>query len=182
MIQSLFSSHLPHMRHLTHLRLHGRGEIGPRPNKASSLWPGVVKARDIAFRYAQLMKSKCPSLQFIRIEKWAWQATTKDDQVIGDDYANIELRELDYLERSAIPLFAIAHLSSQSGLPMSELATDYETSEEEEERFQQLMERIEERERWQDEESDEDTSEDDWEDYDSDEDDSDESDDSDFLL
>jgi hypothetical protein len=83
--------------------------------------------------------------QIIRIEEWAWQITTAADAIQDDDYTTIELRELDYLERTAIPLFAIATEQSQSELPMPELANEYATSEGERERLQELMERMEQR-------------------------------------
>lgn len=104
------------------------------------------KAKDIAYLYAQLIKSKCPSLQFIRIEKWAWQFVAPIDLasiIVGDNYTKIELRELDYDEKSVIELFAITDLASQSGLPMPEPVNEHAPSEEEQERFQRLMEDME---------------------------------------
>jgi hypothetical protein len=119
------------MHRLTYLRLSGRGEIGPRPPKSASIWPGVYKTRDIASRYAQLMKTKCPSLRYVCIERRAWEITRESNPAGStgtDDLSGIELRELEYSERIAIPLFAIAHLESQSGLPMTELEFLYEAS------------------------------------------------------
>ena len=142
-----FSSHLPNLQHLTQLRLNGKSwRTGQYPSKASSLWPDVHKAKDIALRYAQLIHSMCPSLKYIRIQWWAWQIQpARSSSLDGEQQAETGFRELDHDETWAIELFAIHTFVSQSGLPGPEEPHDG-LSDEEQLQLDRLAAEIEERE------------------------------------
>ncbi len=116
-----FSSHLPQLQRLTQLRLDGKSYCtGQYPTKASSLWPGVETSKDIAYHYAILIHSKCPSLQYINIEYCAWQVLYQ--KLTNGDMATdfVSLRPLDPDEVVSIELFALGNFRSENGLPMSE--------------------------------------------------------------
>ena len=116
-----FSSHLPELRRLTQLRLNGKSyRTGQYPTKASSLWPGVETSEDIAYHYAILIHSKCPSLQYINIQHYAWQVLYKKS-TNGDMATDfVDLRPLDPDEVASIELFALGNFPFPNGLPMSE--------------------------------------------------------------
>lgn len=110
-----FSSHLPNLRRLTHLRLDGKSYRGGQyPTKASSLWPGVEGSRDIAYHYGILIHSKCPSLKYIKIQAYAWEVAYQNLK------STIALRPLDQDEIASIDLFALQSFCSESGLPATE--------------------------------------------------------------
>ncbi|KAH8600996.1 hypothetical protein B0O99DRAFT_295832 [Bisporella sp. PMI_857] len=114
-----FSSHLPKLTNLRQLSLRGRRNRGgplslQRPVKEVSLWPGVYAAKDIAFEYAKLIKSKCSSLQYIKIEKYGWQFFEAEEN--GQFIMKSRLLEQD--EKCHIQLFTYDSLELQAGLSM----------------------------------------------------------------
>ena len=122
-------------------------QSGKYPRESSSLWPGVVKSKEIAMRYVQLMRSKCPTLQYAQIQRRAWHITAPPSGVPileADAESQVELRELEWDERMNIELFAIDTFPTQSGLPGPEELHE-EMSEEEELRIEQLLAEEEER-------------------------------------
>jgi hypothetical protein len=131
---------------LTQLSLHGRSQNpGQYPTKASSLWPGIERPKQIAMRYAKLAKSICPSLQYVQIQRWAWQVTA--DHVLSsgenDDVCDyIHLRQLEFEEILAIELFVMDTFVTQAGLTGPQHPYE-ENSEEEEERLGRMFERME---------------------------------------
>jgi len=84
----------------------------------SSLWPGVTSSDEIAYQYALLIHSKCPSLRFIQIEQCAWQVHFI--QVVSVEHGTLQqeayLRPLDKDEIYSIELFALADDHTRSGL------------------------------------------------------------------
>jgi hypothetical protein len=99
---------------------------------------------DIAFRYAMLIKSKCPSLQYIQIQDWAWQympksSPTPTSRAGSDIYDQFELRRLEFEERLSIELFAMDSFVSQSGLT----GPDEEISDEEHEHTERIFQELE---------------------------------------
>lgn len=95
---------------------------------------------DIAFRYAMLIRSKCPSLQYIQIQDWAWQYMPKSSSTstpgAGSDIDDqFELRRLEFDELLSIELFAMDTFVSQSGLT----GPDEEISDEEREHTEQIL-------------------------------------------
>lgn len=92
-------------------------------------------------RYVQLMRSKCPTLQYVQIQRHAWHITAPPSGVpILEAYAEsqVELRELEWDERMYIELFAIDTFPMQSGLPGPEEFQE-EMGEDEELRIEQLL-------------------------------------------
>ena len=107
-----FSDQLLNMPHLTQLYIMRKWVASERwANKAKSLWPDIDidKPKEIAIQYAKTMKTKCPSLQYIRMEDWAWQFIPKyrPTQTPGDDNIESELLELDWDEILSLELFAM---------------------------------------------------------------------------
>ncbi|CZR55592.1 uncharacterized protein PAC_05480 [Phialocephala subalpina] len=88
----------------------------------TTLWPGVTKRSKIAHRYAQLAKSLCPSLQLIRVDKWAWEVTSSQgiETPGADIYRLIKLRSLEFEEMLAIDQFGCSRFVDDSGLPRPE--------------------------------------------------------------
>ncbi|KAE9375220.1 hypothetical protein N431DRAFT_402570 [Stipitochalara longipes BDJ] len=121
-----FYSNLPNLASLTQLYLHSRSwRSGQYPTKQSSLWPNVTKPKDIAYHYAQLIRSRCPRLQFIRIQYWAWRiCLVADASTCGEEQK--ELVALDIDEILSIDLFAIENFPHQAGLPGHEEPRDAE--------------------------------------------------------
>lgn len=120
---------------------------GRYPAESTSLWPGVVKPKDIAQRYIQLMRSQCPSLQYVQVHSWAWQIVAPLPGVAvteADADSQIVLRELEWEERRSIELFSLQTFAEQSGLPAP---AEYheEMSEEEEERMERVIAEVERR-------------------------------------
>jgi len=135
---------LPKLHRLTQLRLDSKSAHSGRfPPKDSSLWPGVDKEKDIAYRYAQLLKSKCPSLQYIKIQRWAWHVTSPLGALDpgADIYSQVELRQLEFEEKLAIELFAMDTFANQAGLPGPEEFHE-ELTEEENERLDRIFEEV----------------------------------------
>ena len=96
-------------------------------------------------RYAQLMRSKCPSLQYVQVGTWAWHITAPLPGVPVREAAadtKVELRELEWEERMEIELFALDTFAQVSGLPGPD---DYheELSEEEDRRMERMMAEVE---------------------------------------
>lgn len=74
---------------------------------------------EIAKQYAQLARYMCPSLQFIRIEHWAWQVMLPPGRLEGfkgRTWSAIKLRRLEYQEMQAIELFSLNSFVNQYGL------------------------------------------------------------------
>jgi hypothetical protein len=74
--------------------------------------------------YVQLLKSICPSVQYVRIADWAWQIIAKRDSSgipTCDTQDEMELLELSWDETLAIELFSIDRLGTSSGLPAPEV-------------------------------------------------------------
>jgi hypothetical protein len=109
------------LQRLTQLRLSGKSRrSGQYPTKKSSVWPGVSRAKDIALHYAQVVKAKCPALEYIKIGQWSWQIKLKDDQPMSadeNDCAVVEFCELDWDEMMAIDIFSVDKFVQGSGLP-----------------------------------------------------------------
>jgi hypothetical protein len=96
-------------------------------------------------RYAKLAKSICPSLQYVQIQRWAWQVTVDHDLPTGenDDVCDhIHLRQLEFKETLAIELFAMDTFVTQAGLTGPQKPYE-EKSEEEEEQMDRIFERME---------------------------------------
>lgn len=117
--KSQFAKHLPNLKLLKQLRIDKRSQCSDRiPTPESSLWPGITKSRQLARCYAKLMKSLCPSLQYIQIGYAAHFEVTAPLEMNPeiDIQEQIQLRELDFSETLAIPLFAMETFTNQSGL------------------------------------------------------------------
>jgi hypothetical protein len=126
--QEHFSSLLPNLGHLKQLRIeHIYGELGQFPRKNSSLWAGLKSSEDIAYQYAQLIHSKCPSLEYVKIGQYAWQVIHGDFKLKSGGGFNpaARFRPLDKAEISFIELFALAVDSTQGGLPGPEPPHEY---------------------------------------------------------
>jgi len=118
---------------------------GKYPTESSSLWPGVVKAKDIAKRFIQLMRSRCPTLQYVQMQRWAWQITAPLSGVPvleADADSQVELRELEREERKEIELFATDSFVANSGLPGPEDFHE-QLSEEQQLRFERMLAEVE---------------------------------------
>jgi hypothetical protein len=130
------------LRRLIYLRMDSKIHPSSRyPSSATSLWPGVTKPKEIAKRYIQLMRSKCPSLQYVSVQNCAWQITSPIPGVPARE-ADVELRELELEERMSIELFALASFAQKSGLPGPNEYYE-EISEEDEVRIEQIMAEVE---------------------------------------
>lgn len=96
-------------------------------------------------RYVQLMRAKCPSLQYVQIRGHAWQIMAP---LLGVDAPEAEadsqvvLRELEWEERMGIELFAMDTFPVLSGLPGPEEFHE-EMSEEEELQMDKMLADIE---------------------------------------
>jgi hypothetical protein len=94
-----------------------------------------------------LIRSKCPSLQYIQIQDWAWQympksGSTSTSRAGSDIYDQFELRRLEFDEVLSIELFAMDSFVSQSGLT----GPTEEISDEEREFTEQILHELETRE------------------------------------
>ncbi|KAE9368856.1 hypothetical protein N431DRAFT_415599 [Stipitochalara longipes BDJ] len=143
-----FSSNLSKLQRLIYLRMDSKSHrSGPYPASSTSLWPGVVKPKEIAKRYIQLMRSKCPSLQYVQVKNWAWQITSPLPGVPVREVAaekKVELREMEWEERMSIELFALDSFAQESGLPGPDHYHE-ELSEQEEQQMQLIMAEVERR-------------------------------------
>lgn len=89
------------------------------PRAQSSLWPGINQPKQIASRYVQLMKWKCPSIQYVQIERWIWQLSTPPNMESlseSEIYDQITLRRLDFDEMVSMDLFSYDNFPEQAGL------------------------------------------------------------------
>jgi hypothetical protein len=77
-----------------------------------------VKIKEIANCYAKLICSACPSIRFIGIGAWVWQAITQDAKHSALAESGVHLRELDLEEISNIDPFVMESFAAQSGLPV----------------------------------------------------------------
>jgi hypothetical protein len=125
-----FYANLPKLTSLIQLNLRSRSWRGGQyPTKKSSLWPNITKPKDIAYHYAQLIQSRCPRLQYIRIQYWAWRIFLPADSSSGGEEqkdTRVELVALDIDEMLSIDLFAIENFPNQTGLPGPEEPCDAE--------------------------------------------------------
>jgi hypothetical protein len=98
---------------------HIHGQLGQFPGKSSSLWAGLKSSEDIAYQYARLIQSQCPSLEYVQIGQYAWQVIHGDFELSGGGGYNptARLRPLGKDEISFIELFCLAVNSIQGGLP-----------------------------------------------------------------
>jgi hypothetical protein len=106
------------MLYLNQLRICRRiSEIvqGQYPTKESSLWRTVKKPKDIAYRYAKLMKEICPSLQYIRIHDWTWEFIPR--RKFKPSSRGPMVRELEYDEVRAFEILSFEIFTPQAGLP-----------------------------------------------------------------
>lgn len=124
-----FATHLPNLKQLTQLRVDSKSAHGGRNiTSASKMFPGIGRPIEISKRYAQLARYMCSSLQFIRVERWAWQVMIPPGSLEGlrDIWNVIELRRLEYQEMQAIELFSLDNFVNQCGLLGPEDEYEYE--------------------------------------------------------
>ena len=89
------------------------------PSLKSSLWPRVKKPKDIAYRYAMLIKSLCSSLQYIRIHHWTWEVVPVRQFVPSP--LEWTLREMEFDEIICMQVLSTERVSyRQAGLPHEE--------------------------------------------------------------
>jgi hypothetical protein len=128
--QENFSSLLPDLVHLKQLRI-GRihGDPDQFPAENSSLWAGLKSSEDIAYEYAQLIQSKCPSLEYVQIGQYAWQVIHGDFELTSGGGYNpaARLRLLGKDEIRFIELFCLAVDSIQGGLSGLAVPVEYTT-------------------------------------------------------
>jgi hypothetical protein len=112
------------MTHLTYLRMDKkRHQSGTYPPASIHRCSGITNPKDLAACYAKLMRSICPTLQYIQIQLWSWQITAPlpGVSIPEEEHASqIKLRELEWVERKGIELFAIGTSAQQSWLPAAE--------------------------------------------------------------
>jgi hypothetical protein len=112
------------MRYLTYLRMDKkRHQWGTYPRDLPNRFPNIMEPKHLAACYAKLMRSVCPTLQCIQIQSWSWQVTAPlpGVSIPEEEYASqIELREMEWVERKGIELFAIGTSAQQSWLPSPE--------------------------------------------------------------
>lgn len=89
------------------------------------------------------MRSKCPSLQYVQVQSWAWQIISPLPGVPAQE-ADVELRELEWEERTGIELFALHTFAQHSGLPGPDNYHEL-LSEEEELRMEMVVAELERR-------------------------------------
>ena len=135
-VQQHFSSFLPNLGHLRQLRIdHIHGQLGQFPRKSSSLWADLRSSEDIAYQYARLIQSKCPSLEYVQIGQYAWQVIHGDFELTSSGGYNptARLRPLGKDEISSIELFCLVVNCIQGGLhgpaPPAEYITDADFNE-----------------------------------------------------
>jgi hypothetical protein len=118
------------MRYLNQLRIcRRRWSLGQYPRKESSLWVTVKKPKDIAYRYAKLIKEICPSLQYIRIQDWSWEFVPR--RKFKPSSIGPKLRELEFDELLAIEILSFDIFPPQAGLPGPEQPREPMTKEQE---------------------------------------------------
>ena len=109
---------MPHLNQLRICRRIAEYLQGQYPTKESSLWRTVKKPKDIACRYARLMREICPSLQYIRIHDWTWEFVPR--RKLKPSCKGPIIRELEYDEVRAFEILSFEIFSSQGGLPAPE--------------------------------------------------------------
>jgi hypothetical protein len=79
----------------------------------------LKSSEDIAYEYAQLIQSNCPSLEYVKIGPYAWQVIHGDFELTSGGGYNpaARLRPLGKDEISFIELFCLAVDPVQGGLP-----------------------------------------------------------------
>lgn len=85
--------------------------------------------KQIALRYAQLVKSLCPSIRFVRFQEWTWQFSLQSDAskiIVSDDRSQYTAIELEWTEVNKIPIFAKDPIDTQSGLPIDDMCKPYD--------------------------------------------------------
>lgn len=112
------------MRYLTYLRIDKkRHQWGTYPPDLTNRFQDIAEPKDLAACYAKLMRSICPTLQYIQIQSWSWQVTAPLPGVSipeEEPASQIELREMEWVERKGIELFVIGTSAQQSWLPAVE--------------------------------------------------------------
>ncbi|KAH6673259.1 hypothetical protein B0J14DRAFT_592862 [Halenospora varia] len=141
-----FLKHLKCMPRLTHLRLSKKShQHGRYPPKKASLRLGINRSFSIAQGYARLIKSLCPTLQFIKIGDWAWQIEVGKNSAKGKRGNSVVLRELSRDEVRNIEIFGITTFAEECGL--SGIDVHKPTTDEEWDVLEQLVAEFEERRR-----------------------------------
>ncbi|KAK0128119.1 hypothetical protein ONS95_000102 [Cadophora gregata] len=136
-----FVDRLDNLKQLTQLRLNSKSAHGGvYPTKESSLWIGVKRPKNIAERFAKVLKYRCPSLQYVQIGQWTWQYTDLVDRHF-EDSDQVQIRQLEYDEMMTFELFAMNTFASEAGLPEPE-TVHTEWSEEEENRMERTLAEI----------------------------------------
>lgn len=134
------------MPRLTHLRLSKKShQHGRYPPKKASLRLGINRSLSIAQCYARLIKSLCPTLQFIKIGDWAWQIEVGKNSAKGKRGNSVVLRELSRDEVRNIEIFGITTFAEECGL--SGIDVHKPTTDEEWDVLEQLVAEFEERRR-----------------------------------
>lgn len=101
---------------------------GPWPKKDNSIWQDVHEPKEIALHYAQLIKSLCPSIRFVRFQEWTWQfllQSNASEIVENDNRTQYMAIELEWTEVNRIPIFAKDPIDTQSGLPIDVMRGPY---------------------------------------------------------
>lgn len=108
---------------LTQLRLDTLfGRRGPLSKVPSVAFRNATNDKDVAYRYAQEICNRCPSLRYLMIpislEDFAWETIT-----VGDGIRGQRFRQLNYREIRAIELFSdnFDSLERPAGLPLEDL-------------------------------------------------------------
>jgi hypothetical protein len=124
---------MPYLNQLYIRRRIAEAYQGQYPTKESSLWRTAKKPKDIACRYAKLMKDICPSLQYIRIHDWTWEFFPR--RKFKPSSSGPMIRELEYDEVRAFEILSFETLTSQGGLPCPEYPPEEHVPVTEEERI-----------------------------------------------
>lgn len=145
-LQANFAPHLSNLTRLTQVRLSSKSmRKGRYPKPESSLWVEVNRPKEIAARYAQLIKSMCSSLQYVEIGVWVWHATTDPNFSMSDDtdiYSEIHLRQLELDESISFGLSYMDNFAGEAGLPQPETYIK-ETTQEEDDWFDKRIADVE---------------------------------------
>lgn len=107
------------MHKLTHLRMDGKSHTSRKWPPQTPFFPTLTKPMDIARRYAKLIRSKCPWLQYIQIRDWTFQITSPLPGIRVREAAaeiKVEIREMEWEERMGIEIFAMDSFVAASGL------------------------------------------------------------------
>lgn len=118
---------MPYLKQLRICRSIAEFLQGQYPTKKSSLWRTIKKPKDIACRYARLMKEICPSLQYIRIHDWTWEFIPR--RKLKPSCKGPIIRELEFDEVRAFEVLSFENFTSEAGLPCPELPPELITEE-----------------------------------------------------